>query len=525
MVATARGARKATPAGVVLAEGWWSAILIVAFAAYYVAPGRPLSLLLLAVCAVLCYLQLPLAVSLVPLAVPFFMLPKHLGRPNPEFALGETAIALCAAAFVVRLGQGLLSGDREAIDFRPLVRRDLLTGAVALFLVAVTLSTLTARYHQFAFRYYRWVILEPIAYYALVVLLLRDARSQLRALYALAGAGLLVALLGLGQRLFRPSALTGTVWTGTVPHPLRLISSVYGSPDNLGLFLDRAIPVALVLGLIGSGALGARRAGATLTPAWAVWAALLPLLAIVPMALAVLLSGSRGAMIVAPAVCLLAALLWRGRLNAPWTRAGHLELVGLLAVLVGVVLVLARIQHGLSTIARVWLWQSALAMIRDHPVFGVGPDNFLYYYFYPRYANDPSHPHIEDCVRGVTLPAKHYMNPLAWRESCLSHPHNVALDAWLSTGLLGLVALALVVVGFAVLARRNVRVSRDRVTRGIQLAAVAVVAATLLHGLVDNSIFVPDLAVAFWLALALTRSVAEAAHRERRPHAALRTRQ
>jgi hypothetical protein len=33
------------------------------------------------------------------------------------------------------------------------------------------------------------------------------------------------------------------------------------------------------------------------------------------------------------------------------------------------------------------------------------------------------------------------------------------------------------------------------------------VLATLVHGLVDNSIFVPDLAVAFWLALALTSVV------------------
>jgi len=33
------------------------------------------------------------------------------------------------------------------------------------------------------------------------------------------------------------------------------------------------------------------------------------------------------------------------------------------------------------------------------------------------------------------------------------------------------------------------------------------VLTTLGHGLVDNSIFVPDLAVAFWLALALTSVV------------------
>jgi len=34
-----------------------------------------------------------------------------------------------------------------------------------------------------------------------------------------------------------------------------------------------------------------------------------------------------------------------------------------------------------------------------------------------------------------------------------------------------------------------------------------IVAATLGHGLVDNSIFLPDLAVAFWLAIAIANNL------------------
>ncbi|MDB5075164.1 MAG: hypothetical protein JWO42_1343, partial [Chloroflexi bacterium] len=77
------------------AEAGWAVLLVAAFAGYYLAPGLPLSVGFLAICAILCYLQLPFAVSLVPLAMPFFMLPKHLGHPHPEFSLGETAIVLC----------------------------------------------------------------------------------------------------------------------------------------------------------------------------------------------------------------------------------------------------------------------------------------------------------------------------------------------------------------------------------------------------------------------------------------------
>ena len=65
MVAAARGKRQERARPVALPESVWIGLLIGAFALYYVAPGLPLSLLTLALCAVLCYLQLPPATSLV----------------------------------------------------------------------------------------------------------------------------------------------------------------------------------------------------------------------------------------------------------------------------------------------------------------------------------------------------------------------------------------------------------------------------------------------------------------------------
>src|SRR5579885_758310 len=100
MAATARTERRDQVELPALSEWIWAGLLICAFALYYASPWLPLSLALLAACAALCYAQLPLAVSLTPLAMPFFMLPKHLG--HEEFALGETAIVLCAAAYVLR---------------------------------------------------------------------------------------------------------------------------------------------------------------------------------------------------------------------------------------------------------------------------------------------------------------------------------------------------------------------------------------------------------------------------------------
>ena len=504
-------------------DSGWAALLLALFALYYGVPGVPLSLILLLLCGVVCYLRLPLAVSMVPLAMPFYMLPKHLG--HEEFSLGETAIVLCAAVFVLVQGRALLtsSGVRRRV-LRRLAHPTGLDLAVALFFLAATAATLAVHgveLRHLAQRKYRTDILEPLVYYVLAASTLRDGRAMLRALWALAGAGLLVALLGLGQYIFRPGTLTGATWIGDTRHAERFVSAVYGSPDNLGLLLDRAIPLAVVLGLLG---LATRRA------ARAPWLGYLPWLAFLPMAVALLLSNSRGGMIVAAAAVVAALLLWRweaGRLAIRRaTRDRALALGGLVVVLAVAGLVLALVRHGHSTSQRFLVWRSALAMIRDHPIFGVGPDNFLYYYFDPKTGIDRVH-HLPSCLPdprvNVNALPKHYMNPLAAQEPCLSHPHNIVLDLWLSTGILGLVAIAAVVVIAGRYAWRTLRTlqaagpgsagaiaqasAQVTLARAVQIGAVMIVAATLAHGLVDNSIFLPDLAVDFWLAIAIANNL------------------
>lgn len=501
LVAAPRGRGREQVGLAGLTEAAWIGLLLGAFALYYLVPWLPVSLALLALCAVLCYVRLPLAVSLVPLAMPFFMLPKHLG--HLEFALGETAVVLCCGAYVLRCVM-------EPAEARNLLRRVVAASpverAIALLLLAAAVATLAAHYRHVALRQYREVILEPIAYYVLAVVLLRETRGMVRALWALVGAGLLVAVLGLGQYVFRPDTLAGVDWSTGKPRPLHLITSVYGSPNNLGLLLDRAISVAVVLGVAALLLARARRSNALIgTP-------ILAAVAVLAMAAALVLSSSRGGIITAVVVSAGAAYLWYGR------RAPRLEIVGLAAVAVGILAVLWKFRHGLSAIARVNVWISALKMGRDHPLFGVGPDNFLYYYFDRQFV-DRKNPATLCIPNTIVLPAKHYINPNlsanAWQEPCLSHPHNVVLDAWLSTGLIGLIALAVIVVGFGLLAYRNVQRFKPGLPRAVQVACMAIVVATLGHGLVDNSIFVPDLAVAFWLALAFTANLAALSPPER----------
>jgi O-antigen ligase len=113
-------------------------------------------------------------------------------------------------------------------------------------------------------------------------------------------------------------------------------------------------------------------------------------------------------------------------------------------------------------------------MIQERPLFGVGPGNFLAAY------------------------RTRYMLPGAWEEFSLEHPHSIYLDHWTRLGLLGMAAGVAAQLAFWRTLGRGSR--RDPLTLGL----AGSMAALLAHGLVDNAIFFPDLALVFFLMLALT---------------------
>ncbi len=162
-------------------------------------------------------------------------------------------------------------------------------------------------------------------------------------------------------------------------------------------------------------------------------------------------------------------------------RAGLLALAGAV-VLGGIALTVVpseRLFGGESAVRRVYVWESALTLIREHPVTGIGLDNFLYYY--------------RD---------EEYLLAEAVFEPDISHPHNWLLDWWLRLGLPGLAIFAALQIGFW-------RAARAIIARPIGVGLSALMLVTLVHGLVDNHFFVVDLAFVSWFALALANGEAQ----------------
>ncbi|MCB9159116.1 MAG: O-antigen ligase family protein [Caldilineaceae bacterium] len=312
------------------------------------------------------------------------------------------------------------------------------------------------------------------------------ARDRRLLVTAWLGGATVMAALGVWQ--FAAGTMTITA------EGVQRVRGLYGSPNNLALYLERTLAVTLALALF------LRRD--ELRPSWIAtpWSRVLLVLAALVQGAALLLTFSKGALFIAVPVML--AVLWlgglgllrrQGRTTRPlWALAGLAALL-LLALLP--FLGTARFQRifDLSQgtgFLRLQLWRSAWQMALDHPLLGIGPDNFLYQY------------------------RSRYLLPTAWQEPNLNHPHNWLLDWWTRLGIPGLLlGLWYWGAGLAVI-WRGYRRAWDNAA-ALCLGLLAASAAALAHGLIDVSYALPDLMLVWSFMFALALSLADAGKSDR----------
>ncbi|MGD1994785.1 MAG: O-antigen ligase family protein [Anaerolineae bacterium] len=426
---------------------------------FYYSPWFLLTLVAGALLFVLILLRLELGLALIAALAPFFAFPWTMF--NRAFSMAEIVTLMALASWGVRQLCRLREHGRirwPRWSARAAWRSaDLAVG----FLVIVALiSPFFAEFQRVAWRELRVVILEPAAFY----LMLRTADLKRKDLWRVVDffvlGGVAVAVIGLVQYALGINLITAEAG-------ISRLRSVYGSPNNVGLYLGRVLPLLVAFALFGRHR----------------WRRLTYSVAALPVAAALLLSFSKGALLLGvPASLLTMGLLAGG----PWLW------ITLGGVAVAALAAIPLLRHprfaslldtqGGTTFFRLKLWQATVAMIRDHPWLGVGLDNFLYQY------------------RG------RYILPDAWQEPDLSHPHNILLDHWARLGVLGVAAGTWLQVAFWRLAL-PLRRLRDPDQRALALGLMGAMADTLAHGLVDHSFFLIDLAFAFLLIVALAHAL------------------
>ncbi len=430
------------------ALGRWAAsfVFLVALGAAPSSLGR---LGMLALYALTALLQPQVALVGAIAAIPFAPLNARFGPWT--FSIAEVALLVAVGAkgwealfdpAGLRFPSPLRWGKRRWLDL-----------AVGLFVLLGFVATLKAEYQRVAWREWRLMVLEPALLYLLLRLEGRRRLAPLAIIDALWLGALAVALYALAIYPLPQGVIEA--------EGVRRAHGFYGSPNNLALYLERLLPLGVAFGLWG--AKGWRR--------WVYG------LGAIPMAAALILTFSRGAWALGlPAAVLTLALLGSRPAHRKWVALAALGLGGLLFLGAWRLRGTLDIRQG-TAFLRLSLWQSAWQMARDHPWWGVGPDNFLYYY-------------------------GDYIRPGAEVDRWLSHPHHVILDVWLRLGMGGIVAFAALVGGVAACLRTGLRGTLRGEERLAALGLAAGLAAGLAHGMIDNAYFTVELAYWFMAALA-----------------------
>ena len=389
----------------------------------------------------------PYPLSLCGVAITCALLPAYTVRwhygPLPTTLL-ETSILLTLLLFAV---------ESWRCRVRPELRTPF-TLPAALFLVAGAISVVVAPDRRAALGLYRAYLVEPVAFFFVAGFVVRSWRHARVVLAALGFAGIVVCV---PNEFVVLQAIRHHTLNVAVAPPV----VIYQTANALALFVVPLIAVGAAL-LLYSADRTAR-----------IGSALFMVIAIP----ATLLSFSRGGYLALLAIAVLLALSHPRR---TWLAVGTV----LLALAASRVPPVAnRISHELnladpnnSFVERTRLWGATLRMLRDHPILGGGLSGFK---------------------RSVAP----YRNGIYTED--LIYPHNIVLNFWTETGLLGLAAfgwLFFQAVRTAWIGWRKGIQSWRPIQLGVLLAMVGV----LIHGLVDVPYLKNDLSVEFWTLLALS---------------------
>jgi O-antigen ligase len=412
-------------------------------------PPVPVAALLMALAAAISCLCPTVGLAGVLAATPFIFRPAEFdGRifTHLELALIALAVGFGGRLVVDAWRSRSLRGPTGLLHpWGPIIGAIILAG-----LGAISIATLADTEHRDAsLRALRTVILEPLVVIPVARWALRRGQSAIL-LCGLAAMIVVTTCWGVLQ------IATGS---GIAADGVRRATGPYSHPNNLSFFLERA---TLLVGI-----------PAVLLPKWRRFGIVLVTIG----AIGVLATLSRGALIGVP-VAVAVALWLTGRLRAiAGVVVGAVAVGGAMALFAGNRLFDSGGEG--SEPSRLVLWRASERMIRDFPLPGIGLDQFYVMY------------------------GLRYIQPSGWPERYTSHPHNIVLDFWLSLGIGGVLFLIIAIIWGIVALLRLRRRSDGSATRLLAIGGAAALVAGLVHGMVDNAFFLPDLAVLTWLSVVL----------------------
>lgn len=327
-----------------------------------------------------------------------------------------------------------------------------------LWLIAATMSLFVSPDFRAAAGIWKAYFVEPAVFFLIAGDFLRTEADRTAAIRSLAWAAIIVAAGAIIQRF--------TGWG--VPPPFNAAgefrsTSFYGFPNAVGLFLGPLVPLFVYR---------FKSPGARLF-----------LSAAILSVTTIFLAQSEGALIGLTAGLGFMLLMFK-RTQMPALLIGSLALIALLIVpATSRYLVERATLSDWSGRVRKLIWQETWTMLKDRPILGAGLSGYPVVF-------KPYHP--------------------TDRIEVFQYPHNIVLNFWSELGLFGLLTFLAIIIQFfrqvfVVLFSQMSKVKSQMF--GAALAASMIV--ILVHGLVDVPYFKNDLAMLFWLFIALANSTAK----------------
>jgi putative inorganic carbon (HCO3(-)) transporter len=398
------------------------------------------------------------------LAVAVFcaLLPTYLFRMS--IAVPLTAIRIPTTLLEILFGALLLvwlSTDGPRTLNRAAIAR--WSSPALLLLVGATTGMLVSPDLRAAAGLWRAFFVEPMLFFMIFTSVVRTAADRRNVLAALGASLAFIGMTAIFQK-FTGFGISNPAWQAEAT---RRVTSFFGFPNAIGLF---GAPITVLMAGWAAALMARRGTRERLL-------ALLPLSAALLGALAILFAVSEGAM-----VGLAAGLVTLGLLVKP-LRAP--TLVVIIAASLAVMAVkplrdyasmLVALRDDSGSVRKI-VWQESLDMLYDHPVFGAGLSGY-------RLVLEPYHQarHIE----------------------IFMYPHNVLLNFWSETGIIGLVGFLWLL---AVFFRDSASLVPRKKNGPLPSALIAAAVAVVVHGLVDVPYLKNDLAMLFWIMAGLVASM------------------
>jgi O-antigen ligase len=373
---------------------------------------------------------------------PAYVLRWHVG-PLPSTVL-EAAIGLTVAAYII-----------ETYRHRLTIRwRSPFTIPAAIFLLGGAIGVVVSPEEVKGLGLYRAYIVEPILFFLVLGNVLTTVQRARLVLLGLAAGG---AVAGLANSFVVLQAIRHHTLNVALPPPV----VIYNTANATALYLVPLIGIAASIVVYDRD-----RIVRLISAAFAAI-----------FVLSTFLSLSRGGLLALGVIALILAVMNRYR----WYLVPAVIVLGAVSILIPGIR--SRLAHEFNPsdpnntfLSRTHLWGATLQMLRDHPIFGTGMFGFAR--------------SIQPYRGGVY-------------EENLIYPHNLFLNFWTETGLLGLAGFLLLLVQTFRTSWRG-WVSGAAAWRPIQLGIVLALVAVIVHGQVDVPYFKNDLALEFWTFLGVS---------------------